>query len=101
MDEKSEGFSYLKQTFPKISETKLQEGSFVGPQIKQIFEDQTFSTKLNATERRAWGAFENICRDFLGNKIVENCSENVQELIPLYSAIGCNMSLKLHSLLSR
>jgi hypothetical protein len=78
----------------------LQEGIFVGPQIKQIFEDQAFSTELNATERTAREAFENICRDFLGNKKAENCSENVQELISFYSAIGCNTSLKLHSLLS-
>ena len=35
----------LKRTFPKTSEAKLQEGIFVGPQIKQIFEHQAFSTK--------------------------------------------------------
>jgi len=78
----------------------LQQGIFVGPQIKQIFEDQAFSTKLNATERRAGEAFENVCMDFLGNKKVENYRENVQELISLYSTIGCNTSLKVHSLLS-
>ena len=78
----------------------MQEGIFVGPQIKQIFEDQAFSTKLNATERRAGGTFENVCRDFLGRKKAENYSENVQDLISLYSAIGCTTLLKLHSLLS-
>jgi len=40
----------------------MKEGIIVGPQIKQIFEDQTFSSKLNFTERRAWKAFENIRR---------------------------------------
>jgi hypothetical protein len=57
-------------------------------------------TKLNATGRRAGEASENICRDFLGNKKAENFGENVQELILLYSAIGCNTSLKLLSLVS-
>jgi len=28
----------------------------------------TFGTVLNSTERRAWRAFENVCRNFLGNE---------------------------------
>jgi hypothetical protein len=43
---------------------------FVGPQIEQLFEGYDFSTKLNATERRAWEAFEKVCRAFLGNEKV-------------------------------
>jgi hypothetical protein len=38
----------------------MKEGIFIGHQIKQLFEDQDFSTKLNATDRRAWEAFENV-----------------------------------------
>jgi hypothetical protein len=44
----------------------MKEGIFVGPQMT-LFEDQDFSTKLNSTERRAWKAFENVCRNFPGN----------------------------------
>jgi hypothetical protein len=76
----------------------MKEGIFVGPQIKQIFEEQTFSTKLNFTERRAWKALENIRRNILGNERPENYSDTVQELISSYSAVGCNVSLKLHFL---
>ena len=68
MDKESEGFAYLRQTFHRISEAKMKEEIFVGPQIKQLLEDQGFSIKLNAAERRAWKAFENICRSFLGNE---------------------------------
>jgi hypothetical protein len=68
MDKGSGGFAYLKQIIPKISEAKLTEAIFFGPEIKQLFEDHDFSTKLNATERNAWEAFENVCRNFLGNK---------------------------------
>jgi hypothetical protein len=46
----------------------MKEGIFFGPQMKQVFKGHDFSTKLNATERRAWEAFENVCRTFLGNK---------------------------------
>jgi hypothetical protein len=35
----------------------MKDEIFVGPQIKQLYEDQDSSTKLNATERRAWEAF--------------------------------------------
>jgi hypothetical protein len=59
----------------------------LNPQIKQLFEDQDFSAKLNSTERRAWKAFESIYRNFLGNEKVKNYSEIVQELISPYSAI--------------
>ena len=74
----------------------MKEGIFIGSQTKQLFENQDFSTKLNSTERRASKAFENICRNCLGNKKAENYSEIVQELISLYQAMVCNMSLKLH-----
>ena len=36
------------------------EGIFIGTQIKQIFKDLTFSTKLNSRERRAWKTSENV-----------------------------------------
>jgi hypothetical protein len=54
MDKEREGFVYLRLKFPKISKAKMKEGSFVGSQIIHLFEDHDFSTKLNATERRAW-----------------------------------------------
>jgi hypothetical protein len=95
MDKESEGFAYLRQIFPKTSEAKMKEGIFLGPQIKQLFEDGDFSTKLNAAESKVWDAFENVCRTFLGNEKAENYSDIVQELISSYSAMGCNMPLKL------
>jgi hypothetical protein len=74
----------------------MKEGIVVGLQIKQLFEDHDFSTKLNATERRAWEDSENVCRKFLGNEKAENYSDTVQELISSYSVMGCTMSMKLH-----
>ena len=77
----------------------MKEGIFVGPQIKEPFEDQDFSTRSNSTERRAWKAFEKICRNILAKlKIGKFYSEIVQELISSYSATGCNISFKLYFL---
>jgi hypothetical protein len=58
---------------------RKKEFSFVPKQ--QQFEDHDFRTKLNATERRAWEAFENVCRTFLANEKAENYSDILQELI--------------------
>jgi hypothetical protein len=66
-DKESEGFAYLKQKFPKISEAKIKEGIFFCLQIKEPFNDRDFSIKLNSTGRRAWKAFQNVCGNFLGN----------------------------------
>jgi len=54
--------------FPKVIEAKIKEEIFVGPQIKQLLQDQDFCIKLNNVGRTAWKAFENICRNFLGNE---------------------------------
>jgi len=66
----------------------MEEGIFVVQQIKQIFEDQASSTKLNVTERIAWKAFENVHRNFLGNAKAANDSRILQQLISSYSAVG-------------
>ena len=98
MKKESEGFAYVRQKFPRISEAKIKEGIFVGPQINHLFQDPNFRPKLNAAERRAWDAFTNICSNFLGNTKSENYKEIVEELVSSYHAMGCNMSLKLHFL---
>ena len=43
----------------------MKVGIFPGLHIKKLLEDHDISTKLNGTERRAWEAFENVCRNFL------------------------------------
>ena len=47
-------------------------------------------------EKRVRQAFDNVCRNFLGNEKAENYSESLQEQISSHSAVGCNMSLKLN-----
>jgi hypothetical protein len=61
MHKENEWFACLRQTFPTISEAELKEGVFFDRQITKY---QDFGIKLNSTERRAWNAFENACRNF-------------------------------------
>jgi hypothetical protein len=70
----NKAFASLRQKFPNVYEAKLKEGILVDAQIKQLFEDHIYITKLNATERRGLEAFGNVCKDFLDNELVENCS---------------------------
>ena len=53
MNKEGEVFEYLRQKFPRISETKIKEGIFVGPQVKQLFQVADLKNKFNAAERRA------------------------------------------------
>ena len=46
----------------------MTEGILVSVTLKQLFEDNDYSTKLNATERRAWEAIEKVCRSILKTK---------------------------------
>jgi len=62
----------------------LKEVFFIGSQMTQLFEDPILSTELNSTERRAWKAFENVCRNSVGSEKVENYSVILQELIGMY-----------------
>jgi len=60
-------------------------------------EDEQLDEDLNETERNAW-SFKRICKDSLGNQMAENYQDVVQDLLTLYKAMGCNMSLKIHFL---
>ena len=62
-----EGFGYLKQLFPRITDAKIKEGIFVGPQIRQVLKDEVFPSKLSDLERAAWSSFKDLCTGFLGN----------------------------------
>ena len=41
-NKEGEVFDYLRQKFPIKGEVKIKEGIFVGPQVKQLFQDLDF-----------------------------------------------------------
>jgi len=71
---------------------------FIGPQIRELMQDRQFDEDLHETERNAWLSFKRICKDFLGNHKAFNYHDVMQDLLTLYKAMGCNMSLKIHFL---
>lgn len=98
MDKNGEGFKHLRTVFPGLSDAKLKEGVFVGPQIRKVISDKNFDTKLNTTELEAWRSFNGVVYGFLGNKKEANHKQLIQNLLQTYQKLGCRMSLKIHFL---
>jgi hypothetical protein len=38
MDKEGEGFAYLKQKFPQVSDAKIKEGIFIGPKLEHFWQ---------------------------------------------------------------
>jgi hypothetical protein len=98
MDREGRGFTYLREKFPLISEAKIKEGIFVGPQIRELMSDQAFDQVLNDNELAAWISLKEVILNFLGNNRARNYGELVDKMLEAYKRMKCNMSLKIHFL---
>ena len=94
LDKEKPGFKYLYEKFPILSEAKIKEGVFVGPQIHKLSRDDTFDHLLSGNEKKAWKAFQLVATKFLGNYKADNYEQLVANLLKSYKALACNMSLK-------
>ncbi|GBN37453.1 hypothetical protein AVEN_112082-1 [Araneus ventricosus] len=95
MDREGVAFLLLRNKCKDLSEAKVKEGVFIGPQIKAVFRNEK---KLSEAEKAAWLAFKSVRTHFLGNKQAENYEDLVGDMVKCFRVIGCNMSLKLHVL---
>lgn len=98
MDRDGPGFKYLSELFPQLSEAKIKEGVFTGPDIRKVIRDPEFEKQLNKEELAAWIAFVKVVKGFLGNNREDNYKSLVLNLLKTYKAMGCRMSLKIHFL---
>jgi len=96
MDKTGRGFEYVMDKFPNVSDAKIKECIFIGPQIRELMQDKQFDEDLNETERNVWLSFKRGCKDFLGNHKATNYQDVVKDLLTSYRTMGCNMSLKIH-----
>ena len=78
MDKWSEGFGYLKQTFPKISEANMKEGIFFRPQITHLFENKDFSKKIKSYWKKGlegiWKCLQILYRQRISGILQWNCA---------------------------
>jgi len=94
----SKGFQYPSKTFPSVSTVWLTEGIFLGPQIREIVEDEAFAENRTDTERAAWESSKWVCSNFWGSKNSPDFGDGIQKLLNAYKEMGCRMALKLHCL---
>jgi len=72
MDGTGSAFKYLAEKFPRLSEVKIKEEVFVGPQIRRLFRNDKFNNLLQGDEKKAWDTFRMVSANFLGNVRAEN-----------------------------
>ena len=100
MNQEETAFTYLREKFPRLSEAKLKEGIFIGPQIRDLIKDEYFDKLLQGDEKAAWNSFKFVVKGFLGNKRAQKYEELVNKLLQSYQKLGHNVSLKIHFLRS-
>ncbi|GBM44531.1 hypothetical protein AVEN_217811-1 [Araneus ventricosus] len=98
LPKEGECFKYLCDQFPGLSEAKLKEGVFVGPDNSKIMKDENFETIMETDERKAWESFKLVFTSFLGNKKDPNYKYIVEEMTENFKILGCSMSFKVHFL---
>ena len=98
MNKDGKGFKYLKEKFSYVSDAKINEGIFVGPQIRELVKDSHFDELLDDVELRAWTALKAVIENFLGNNIALNYVELVQTMLDASHHMKCSMSFKVHFL---
>ena len=98
LDNESSTFAYLAEKFPSLSQAKIKEGIFIGPEIRKIVLDETFITHLKSKEKLAFESFKKVSDNFLGNHRSEDYVQVVNDLLSHYHYMGCNMPLKVHVL---
>ena len=65
LDRTGHTFLYLGTKFPKLSEAKIKEGVFVGPQIRELLQDERFDEIIVGKEKAAWESFREVVVNFL------------------------------------
>lgn len=94
----AEGFKYLRSKFPALSDAKVKEGVFVGPDIRKLVKDENFENSLSDPEKDAWISLKDVMKNFLGNYKDPNYKDIVGRMLEKFEALGCKMSLKVHFL---
>jgi hypothetical protein len=84
--------------FSRLSEAKLKEGIFIGPQIREHIKDEYFDRLLQGDEKAAWDSFKFVLTGFWGNRRAQKYEDLVNNLLQNYQKLGCNMSLRIHFL---
>ena len=70
----------FNKVFKGLSEAKLKESIFIGPQIRDIIKDEYFDILLQDDEKAPLDSFKFVVKGFLGNRRAQNYDELVNNL---------------------
>lgn len=91
---------FLDSMFPRLSRFKVEEGIFVGPQIRRALHSEEFRNLLTVEQEAAWASFEAVIDGFLGNVRDPNYKQLVGRMLENFHTIESNLPLKMHFLKS-
>jgi hypothetical protein len=81
-----------------LSEVKLKEGVFVGPDIRKLMFGEDFLLMMTEVEREAWITLKSGVTKFLGNNKDPDYVTIVANMLEKFKVLRCLMSLKIHFL---
>jgi hypothetical protein len=90
----------LRQTFPLLSDGKIREGVFTGPDNRSLLRDEVFERIITGDEQRGWHTFGEVVTGFVGNRRTVKYNDVLEELLSSYQKVGCNVSVKINFLSS-
>ena len=94
LNQECDAFKHIQELLPKLSEAKIKNGVFVGPQVKRHIKSDSFFEKLSAVDRRAWKSLVYVVKGFLR----DYKADNFRKIVEAYEKMGWKMTLKLHVL---
>jgi hypothetical protein len=89
LDENGQYFKYLCTKFTDLSNAKLKEVIFIGPQIRSLCKGTDFQNSMNVVERNAWTAFKSVIEKLLGNHKDEDYENIVRIMFKYFHILGC------------
>lgn len=93
-----QAIKHLKDKFPKITESKIENGVLDGSKIRKIFSDKIFQTRLDKPQLDAWLALIDLCDKFLGNNRARNYKSIVNKFLKSFEKLNIKETVKIHFL---
>ena len=81
INKEGQALRHLRNKFPKISDAKVKENIFIGPEIRQFMKDPAFDEDLKGQEKETWEALKRVICGYLGNKRDDNYIQLVTALL--------------------
>ena len=87
LDKQGQCFMYSRKKFEILSDAKIKEGIFDGPQIRKMIKNKNFIHYMNEIEKSAWLTFKSIAENFLRDHKSHDYEELVSSLLDNFTNV--------------